>query len=67
MRWSKITRVSRKKKEIILCKYNEYLEKSIKAKTNGNQNMFDKYNLKLKTIRMTLTLLEIHIKGINQV
>lgn len=55
-----MTRVSQKKKDLLFTKYQEIKNKSEKAKINNNIPMYEIYNQKLKTIRMTLSLLEIH-------
>jgi hypothetical protein len=50
----------------LLEKYQEITEKKNDARRRGNGTMANIYDEKLKMIRTTLGLLEIHIDGINR-
>lgn len=54
------------KEDKLLKKYQEITEKKKDARRRGNGTMASIYDEKLKVIRMTLGLLEIHIDGINR-
>lgn len=62
-----MTRISLEKRSRILEKYRLFEEKAKRSYENGNMPMYEVYQHKLKAIRMTLSLLEIHIVGINKV
>ena len=61
-----MTRVSKKKKELLLSKYKEYQFCAEEYKKDNNIHMYEIYTNRLKAIRVTLSLLDIHIYGINQ-
>lgn len=62
-----ITRVSKSKVQKIVDKYYDYHHKYDMYKQKGNIRQAEVYDQRLKTMRMTLSLLEIHINGINSV
>jgi hypothetical protein len=61
-----VTRVSKCKKQKLFNKYHEYERNYTRYLVNGNKPQAEIYEHKMKAIRMTLSILEIHIEGINQ-
>jgi len=61
-----MTVVSKVKKDLLFATYQEYENKANTFKETNNIQMYEIFQHKLKTIRKTLTLLEINIIGINQ-
>ena len=59
-----MTRVSKLKKQLLLSKYKEYEFCAKEYKEDGNIHMYEIYINKLKAIRVTLSILEIHMDGI---
>ena len=62
-----MTRVSKCKKQRLSNIYNEYERSYTNYLVNGNKPQAEIYKHKMKAIRMTLSMLEIHINGINSV